>query len=153
MTSTQTRLTLSAVGASALIVTGADHLDEYAANNFSTVPTIGPLFLLNFIAATAVGTGLLMALGVRRDGRLASLRPLLVLSGIAIAASSLIALWISESSSLFGFTDYGFRPTIIVAIGAESVAVLTLSAYLALDRRSLLGPLRRLAGAAQCSPP
>lgn len=150
MTSSRTALTATspalAVGATALIVTGADHLDEYAANNFSTVPTIGTLFLLNFIAATVVGAGLLAALARRTDGPFAALRPLLALSGIAIAASSLIALWISESSSLFGFTDYGFRPTIIIAIGAESVAVVALSAYLALDRRPLLSPLRRLVG-------
>ena len=29
------------VGAAATLATGADHLDEYAANHFSTVPTIG----------------------------------------------------------------------------------------------------------------
>src|SRR5947209_6574225 len=150
MSSTRIQLNVTSlalgVGASALIVTGVDHLDEYAGNNFSTVPTIGPLFLLNFIVATVVGAGLLMALGRGVDRPLASLRPLLALSGIAIAGSSLIALWISETSSLFGFTDYGFRPTIIVAIGAELVAVLALSAYLALERPPLLRPLRRLGG-------
>jgi hypothetical protein len=56
-----------AVGAVALLAAGADHLDEYAANDFSTVPTIGTLFLLNFIAATLVGVGLLLPLG--RIGR------------------------------------------------------------------------------------
>ena len=49
-------------GAAGLLATGADHLDEYAANGFSTVPTIGTLFLLNFIAATVVGAGLLLPL-------------------------------------------------------------------------------------------
>ena len=122
------------VGAFALLATGADHLDEYVANQFSTVPTIGTLFLLNFIAATLVGVGLLLPLG-RIAKRLADpLRALLALSGIAIAATSLIGLWISESSSLFGFTDYGFRPTIIAAIVAESIAVVALTAYLTLTR-------------------
>jgi hypothetical protein len=135
---TVTRLALG-VGAIALLIAGADHLVEYAANNFSTVPTIGTLFLLNFIAATAVAVGLLVPLG-----RIAQLRPLFALSGVAIAASSLVALWISESSSLFGFTDYGFRPTIIVAICAEALAVVALSTYLARDGQPALHPLRRL---------
>jgi hypothetical protein len=64
-------------------------------------------------------------------------------SGVGIGATSLIALWISESSSLFGFTDYGFRPTIVAAIVAESVAVVALSAYLALDELPVLHPRLR----------
>ena len=120
------------VGAAGVLATGADHLYEYAADGFSTVPTIGTLFLLNFLAATAVGVGLLLPLR-RITRRFADpARKLLALSGIGIAVTSLIALWISESSSLFGFTDYGFRPTIVVAIVAETTAVLALTAYLAL---------------------
>jgi hypothetical protein len=128
------------VGALAVLATGADHLEEYAANNFASVPTIGTLFLLNFIAATIVGVGLLLP-------RLARpVRALLALGGILIAGSSLIALWISETSSLFGFTDYGFRPAIVVAIVAESTAVIALTAYLALTARPLrLTPGRRAA--------
>jgi len=121
------------VGAVAVLATGADHLDEYTANGFSTVPTIGTLFLLNFIAATLVGVGLLLPLR-RLAKRFADpLRALLALSGIGIAAMSLIGLWISESSSLFGFTDYGFRPTIVLAIVAESIAIVALTAHLLLD--------------------
>ena len=138
-----THLTLG-VGAVAVLATGADHLDEYTANQFSTVPTIGTLFLLNFIAATLVGAGLLLPLG-RITKRFAEpIRALLALSGIGIGATSLIGLWISESSSLFGFTDYGFRPTIAVAIVAESLAILALTAYLALAEVRLSRPLTRL---------
>jgi hypothetical protein len=143
MFSTRTRTVLThlslAVGIAALLTTGADHLDEYAANHFSTVPTIGTLFLLNFISATLVGVGLLLPL--RRITRrfAAPLRALLALSGIAIAASSLIGLWISESASLFGFTDYGFRPTIVAAIVAESLTIVALTAYLALGNIHLSG--------------
>jgi hypothetical protein len=120
------------LGALALLATGADHLDEYAANGFSSVPTIGTLFLLNFIAATVVGVGLLLPLG-RLGRRFADpARALLALAGIGIAASSLLGLWISETSSLFGFTDYGFRPTIVTAIVAECTTVFALTGYLAL---------------------
>jgi hypothetical protein len=132
------------VGALAVLATGADHLDEYAANGFSTVPTIGTLFLLNFIAATLIGVGLLLPLR-RLAKRFADpFRALLALTGIGIAASSLIGLWISESSSLFGFTDYGFRSTIVVAIVAESIAIVALTAYLALDDVHLSHPHMRL---------
>lgn len=87
---------------------------------------------MNFIAATIVGAGLLLPLRRMAERFADPVRTLLALSGIGIAASSLIALWISESSSLFGFTDYGFRATIVVAIVAESIAVIGLTAYLAL---------------------
>ena len=134
MSASRTRTILAsltlAVGVASVLVTGADHLDEYAVNHFSTVPTIGPLFLLNFIAATLVGVGLLLPLGRIAGHRANALRWLLALSGIAIAATSLIGLWISESSRLFGFTEYGFRPTIVVAIVSESTAVIALTAYL-----------------------
>lgn len=120
------------VGAAGVLATGADHLYEYTATGFSTIPTIGTLFLLNFIAATIVGAGLLLPLRRMTERFADPVRTLLALSGIGIAASSLIALWISESSSLFGFTDYGFRTTIVVAIVAESIAVIALTAYLAL---------------------
>jgi hypothetical protein len=127
-----TRLAL-VTGALAVIATGADHLEEYTVNQFSTVPTIGTLFLLNFIAATAVGIGLLLPLGriARRFSEL--IRALLALTGIGIAATSLLGLWISEQSSLFGFSDHGYRPAIVVAIVVEAVAVVALGAYLALS--------------------
>lgn len=57
---------------------------------------------------------------------------------------SLIGLWISESSSLFGFTDYGFRTTIVVAIVAEFVAIVALTAHLALVHPRASYQLRRL---------
>ena len=150
MSPTRTRTILAhlalTVGAFALLATGADHLDEYTANQFSTVPTIGTLFLLNFIAATLIGVGLLLPLG-RIARRFATrVRTLLALSGIAIAGSSLIGLWISESSSLFGFTDYGFRPTIVSAIVAESIAIVALSAYIVLARVRIPTPRTPLRG-------
>jgi hypothetical protein len=138
MLTDHTRTTLArlalGVGAAAVLATGADHFYEYSANGFSTVPTIGTLFLLNFLAATLVGVGLVLPLR-RISRRLADpARTLLALSGIGIAATSLVGLWISESSSLFGFTDYGFRATIVVAIVAEATAVVALTAYLLLVR-------------------
>ena len=132
-----TRLVLAS-GAAGVLATGAVHLQQYAANQFSTVPTIGTLFLLNFIASTVVGLGLLLSLGRLRAPLAERVRALLAVAGIGIAACSLIGLWISETSSLFGFSDHGYRPAIVAAIVAEAVAVVALSTYLALvgvDRR------------------
>src|SRR5947209_17820107 len=84
------------VGAVGVLATGADHLYEYSVNGFSTVPTIGTLFLLNFIAATVVGAGLLLSLARISKRSVDPLRALLALAGIGIAATSLIGLWISE---------------------------------------------------------
>src|SRR4051812_2449302 len=91
------------IGAAAVLAIGADHFDEYSANGFSTVPTIGTLFLLNFIAATIDGVGLLLPWGWITKRSANPLRAMLALGGIGIAASSLIGLWVSETSSLFGF--------------------------------------------------
>ena len=118
--------------------------------HFSTVPTIGTLFLLNFIAATAVAVGLVLPWGRIASRYADRVRAVLAVSAIGIAASSLIGLWVSESSSLFGFTDYGFRPAIIVAIAAESLVIVALTAYLTLEnlgrpRPITLSPVRESA--------
>lgn len=127
-------------GALALLVAGADHLEEYTTNHFSTVPTIGPLFLANFIAATAVAVTLSLPTGRIAHRRAELVRPLLAIIGITIAATSLAALEISEHSSLFGFSDHGYRPAIIVAIVSEAITIVALSAYLALTRVDLRHP-------------
>ena len=150
MTSTNRTRTIVArlaliVGAVAVLATGADHLEQYTVNQFSTVPTIGPLFLLNFIAATLVGVGLLLPFGLLVPRFADVIRAGLALAGIGIAATSLIGLWISEQSSLFGFSDHGFRSAIVVAIVSEAVAVLALSVYLALTGLTLKHPRARLA--------
>jgi hypothetical protein len=132
------------VGALAVLAIGADHLQQYTANGFDSVPTIGTLFLLNFISATIVGVALLLPWR-RIAPRLADpVRALLALGGIGIAGSSLIGLWIRETSSLFGFTDYGFRPAIVAAIVAESTAIVALTSYLALADVHLLHPVPHL---------
>jgi hypothetical protein len=135
------------IGALALLATGADHLEEYTANHFSSVPTIGTLFLLNFLAATIVAVGLVLPLGRIAKQHASLVHGLLALSGIGIAATSLIGLWISESSSLFGFTDHGYRPAIVAAIAAEAVTIVALSAYLALaETRVQRRPARLVTG-------
>jgi len=65
------------------------------------VPTIGTLFFLNFVSAVVIAAGLVAPLG-RVAGRHADLvRAGFAVAGIGLAILSLVALFISESSSLF----------------------------------------------------
>jgi hypothetical protein len=118
---------LRMLGAIAVLVVGAVHLEQYYGVHFNVVPIIGPLFVLNFAGAMVIGLGLLVP-----SARLRLVHVLLALGGIALAATSFVFLFVSEHRPLFGFQDYGYRPAIIVALVAEAAAVLLLGAYLAL---------------------
>ena len=122
--------TLRTVGAIAVLVVGAVHLEQYFAVHFNVVPVIGPLFALNFAGATVIGLGLLVP-----SARLRVLHALLALGGIGLAATSFVFLFLSEHQPLFGFQDYGYRTAIVVALAAEAVAVVALAAYLAVRAR------------------
>ena len=114
-------------GALALLAVGAVHLQEYAGSGYDRIPTIGTLFLLNAIGCAVVGIGLLAP--IRRwfaQRRSDMLTGLLALGGVLIAAGSLIALFISEAGTLFGFSEHGYRTAIIAAIAAEAVTIFLL---------------------------
>jgi hypothetical protein len=132
-------------GAVALLGVGAGHLYELTADHYDALPTIGTLFVLNVVSAGAVGIALLLPVE-RLPGRAgASSPPLLAAAGAAIAAGSLVALWISETSGLFGLTEVGFRPVIAITVGFEAAAALLLgAAALAMARAA---PGRHGAGA------
>jgi hypothetical protein len=134
VTSLATRL----LGAVLLLFVGADHYYEYSVGSYSVLPTIGTLFLLNFISATAIGLLLLFPLQhiLRRFGRGALLT--VTLSGFGIAATSLAALLVSEQTTLFGWMEPNYRPAILVGIASEAAAALCLGFLLVLtikDRR------------------
>jgi hypothetical protein len=124
--SPRTRLALRGVGAILLLFVGVDHYYEYSVDDYSVLPTIGTLFLLNFISATAIGLILLVPLDriVHRFGRV--VLELAALSGFGIAATSLVALLVSEHTKLFGFMESNYRPEIIVAIASEAAAAVIL---------------------------
>ena len=118
------------LGASAVLATGVAHIEQYAVDNYSTVPTIGTLFLLNFIAAIVISIGLVAPLR-RVAGRYTdALRAAFAASGIGLAVLSLAALFISESSGLFGFVEHGYRMAIVVSIVLEVAAAVFLVAFL-----------------------
>jgi hypothetical protein len=109
------------LGAFAILAVGAVHLQQYIGADYRAIPTVGTLFLLNAIASAIVGIGLLAPIervspARRGDAAIG----MLALAAVAIAAGALVALFISESGSLFGFTESGYRTPIVVAIIAEA---------------------------------
>jgi hypothetical protein len=122
------------LGALALLVVGGIHYQQYRYAFYSSVPTIGPLFLLNFIGATALGLFLLAPLKSRLGGLGKFFDQLAALAGLGLAASGLVALLISEHTPLFGFMEHGYRFVIVLTIAADAVAIATLTLYLVCAR-------------------
>jgi hypothetical protein len=131
--SKHTILAVRVLGALALLFVGLDHYYEYSSQDYSVLPTIGTLFLLNFISATVIAVILLAPLEriVHRGGDL--VLQAAALSGAGIAATSLVALLVSEQTKLFGFMESNYRPEIIIAIASEATAAALLSLLFALS--------------------
>jgi hypothetical protein len=118
------------LGALAVLATGVDHLEQYIVDDYSTVPTIGTLFLLNFIGAIVIAVGLVAPLE-RVAGRYTdAIRAVMAVGGIGLGVLSLAALFVSEGSGLFGFVEHGYRMAIVVAIVVEAAAAVLLAVFL-----------------------
>jgi len=123
------------LGALALIVVGAVHYQQYHYDFYSSVPTIGPLFLANFIAATALGLFLLPPIRpLRRVGSLPD--QLAAVGGLAVSAGAFAGLLVSEHTPLFGFSEHGYRFAIVLALASEAVAMAMLMLFLFAGYRS-----------------
>jgi hypothetical protein len=122
---------LRALGALSLLAVGAVHLQQYV-ELYSSIPTIGTLFVLNFVGATVVGLGLL-APAERVLGRFGGpAQVLLALAGIAMAATAFAFLLVSERTPLFGFMEPGYDPAAIMAARvSEAATVVLLGGYVA----------------------
>lgn len=131
------------IGALSILGVGAVHLQQYA-TGYSAIPTIGTLFLLNAISAGLVGFGLLFplqrTLGPSRGNGAVGV---LALAGVAIALGSLVALFISEIGTLFGFSETGYRAPIVIAIAVEAVAAVLLTPLAVLSFRRAVQPAQR----------
>jgi hypothetical protein len=127
------------LGALALLAVGAVHLQQYE-YLYSSIPTIGTLFLLDFVGATAIGLGLLAPVEhlPGRVGRAAA--GLLALAGAVQAATAFVFLLVAERTPLFGFQEPGYDPPALMASRvAELVTVALLGGFLAarlVSRRS-----------------
>lgn len=115
-------------GAVALLAVGAVHLQQYYGDDYRVLPTIGPLFLLNAISAGVVGLGLLLPIERLLKERIGERAVgLLALGAVAIAVGSLIALFIAETSILFGFSEDGYSTPVVIAIAAEVATTVLLT--------------------------
>lgn len=131
---------LRALGALALLGVAADHLEELTAGHYAAIPTIGTLFALDVTAETVLAVALLVPVG-RLPGRAGRAVPALVaLAGIGVAGGSLVALFVSEQTTLFGFMESGYRLAIVVSIACEAAAVLLLGADLARSASQRIRP-------------
>ena len=122
------------LGALLLIAAGAVHLQQYFGVYYRVIPVIGPLFLASFVIGLALGLALLAP--IERLGRWAA--ALAAVGGIAFAAGTIIGLEISESGTLFGFHEHGYRLAIVLSIVFEGAAIVLLGAYLLGLRRAWL---------------
>ena len=121
------------LAASSPLAVGGVHLQQYIVQDYRVIPTIGPLFLLNFIGGTVLGLYFLIPVG-RRAGRVRRLVDSVALAGLFVAAGALVALLVSEHTPLFGFMEHGYRFAIVFAIVSEAVAVIVLTILLVENR-------------------
>lgn len=116
-------------GALSLLAVGAVHLQQYL-ELYSSIPTIGTLFVLNFVGATAIGVGLLAPIERLLGRRSSPALALLTVGGIVLAATAFVFLLISERTPLFGFMEPGYDPPAIMASRvSEVVTVVLLGSY------------------------
>jgi len=139
--SQQQQLGLRLGGAALLAVTGAIHLDLYL-TGYSSLSVIGPLFLLQVIAAFGLAVAVLV-LGGRPVGRLAAA------AGAGFAVSTLVGYLLTVWVGLFGFREVRTTPGIVA--GVIEIAAFAALAVLAVvpaagDRQA--GSAARPAGSA-----
>ena len=113
------RIGLRLAGAGLLAVTGAIHLDLYL-TGYRSIPVIGPLFLLQVIAAFGLAAAVLVS-----GSRLAAL------AGAGFVLSVLGGYLLSVSIGLFGFKE--IRTTAGIVAGLIEVAAFAALAMLALS--------------------
>jgi len=118
------RIVLRVAGAGLLIATAAIHLDLYL-TGYQTIPTIGWLFLLQVIAAFALGLAVLAI-----PARLVLTSRLAAAAGAGFALATLAGYLLSVWIGLFGFTEV--RTTAGIAAGIVEVAAFAVLATLAL---------------------
>lgn len=136
-------LTARVLGALSLLAVGAVHLQQYE-DLYSAIPTIGQLFVVNFVAATAIGVLLLLPIELvwRRGG--AWMAAGLALAGIGLAAASYVFLLVAERRPLFGFMEPGYDPAAIRAAQVSEIAtVALLGVYLVVRHVPIGSPHRR----------
>ena len=131
------------LAAISLLAVGVVHIQQYIGADYRVIPTIGPLFLLNFIGGTVLGLYFLSP-ARRHAGRFRlPLDAVAALAGWFVAGGALVGLLVSEHTPLFGFMEHGYRFAIVFAIASEAVAIVALTILLVdyrLTARRTRGP-------------
>ena len=129
-TSRPRRSWLGIVGAALLVASGAIHLDLYL-TGYRTIPTIGPLFLLQVIAAFVLAAAILITGNWLAEAAGA-------LFSVSVLGGYLLSLWVG----LFGFTEVRTTAGIWAGIiDVAAFATLTLAAAPRLPASLNLGRL------------
>lgn len=115
------------LGVAAILVVGGVHLQQYE-SFISEVPTIGTLFVLNAVGAAGVALGI-----TAFRGKLAALA---AAAGAGLSIGALVSIVIALNGTIFGYSEPTGRPSITIAIGAEIVSVIVLSALAVRDAHS-----------------
>jgi hypothetical protein len=102
------------VGAAALLAGAVVHLAQLV-SIFHAVPWIGPLFAADAIASTAIAVTLV-----------ATRHRLVAAAGVLVSGGALAGLAASSTIGLLGWQETTLRPSVVIAIAAELVAVATL---------------------------
>jgi hypothetical protein len=110
MTARLTRL----LAAAFLVGGGIVHLNLWM-DGYRSIPRIGPLFLANFVGSIALAGAVIV-----------SRRFTVNLAGIAFATGSLVALVLSRTVGLLGFTEMVWTPDAVRTLASELGAIATL---------------------------
>ena len=138
------QIILRVAGSGLLIATAAIHLDLYL-TGYRTIPTIGWLFLLQVIAAFALGLAVLVI-----PGRLVIPSRLAAAAGAGFALATLGGYLLSVWIGLFNFKEV--RTTAGIAAGVVEVAAFVVLAALALAPVPQARAARAPAAAEQTAP-
>jgi len=117
------------LGGLALLVVAGVHFQQYQYEFYSSIPTIGSLFLATFVVATALGLFLLVPVRRSSGRRRKFMDTVAALLGVGVAAGAFVGLLISEHTPLFGFMEHGYRFAIVLALTSEAVAIATLTLF------------------------
>jgi hypothetical protein len=101
---------------------GYIHFDLWR-DGYRAIEYIGPLFVANAVASAV----LVLALLLRPDVRVA-------MAGVVFSAGSLVALVLSRTTGLLGFTERGWSDMAVQATTAEIGAIVAI-ALVVIDRR------------------
>jgi hypothetical protein len=119
------------VAAAAVLAVGIDHYVQYTSDHYDVIPTIGTLFLLNFLGAVAVALAMVLPLHRIAPSAGSAARALATVGGLAIAGGSIAGLLVSEHGGLFGFQEVGYRPAVVLSLVLDGIALALLVAHLA----------------------